>query len=72
MTADQLANKAAAIKGNEEDAKTYKVRAMVAGATAGGVFGLYYGYTRKKSMPVMAVAGAIVGAVVSRLLTPSV
>jgi outer membrane lipoprotein SlyB len=44
---------------------------MLAGATAGGMFGLYYGYTRKKNLAVMTIAGGVIGALVSRLLTPS-
>ncbi len=70
MTADSLSNKASAIKGDNYDSKTIRNRATIAGATVGGMFGLYYGYTRKKGLLVCTGAGVIMGAILSRLLMP--
>lgn len=71
MTADQLAAKGSSITGaNGYDPKSLRNRAMITGATIGGCFGLYYGYTRKKNMLVMAGAGALMGGILSRLIMP--
>jgi hypothetical protein len=71
MTADDLANRASAITGSSEyDTKIQRNRAMIAGATIGGLGGLYYGFSRKKNMLVYCGAGAVVGALLSRLLMP--
>lgn len=71
MTADQLANKVSAIKGTDQyDTATIRNRATIAGACIGGLGGVYYGYTRKKNILVMGATGALVGAILSRLIMP--
>ncbi len=71
MTADQLAAKSAAIKQTDQyDSTSIRNRAMITGAVVGGIFGLYYGYTRKKNMLVMTGAGALIGGILSRLIMP--
>lgn len=69
--ADELKRKANAIMGNNAyDTKSIRIRATIAGACVGGMFGVYYGYTRKKSILATTAIGAIGGAILSRLLTP--
>jgi hypothetical protein len=71
VTADQLSNRASAIKGTDQyDTNTLRNRATMTGAVIGGLGGVYYGYTRKKNVLVMGVAGVIVGAILSRLIMP--
>lgn len=71
MTADQLANKTSAIKGTDQyDTSTLRNRATITGAVVGGLGGAYYGFTRKKNVLVMGAAGALIGAILSRLIMP--
>lgn len=71
MNADQLKNKAnSIIGGGGYDTKTVRTRATVAGACVGGLFGVYYGYTKRKNILAMTLIGGVTGAILSRLLVP--
>lgn len=70
-TADKLSQRSSAIAGKEGyDTKTVRNRATIAGAAIGGMFGVYYGYTKKKNMLATGLAGLVMGAILSRLLMP--
>lgn len=71
LTADELTRRSSSITGSDNyDRKAIRTQSMVAGATIGGLFGLYYGYTKKKNVLVMCAAGAVAGLLVSVLIIP--
>lgn len=71
ITADILAERASSIKGSKDyDPDAQRNRSMVAGATVGLLFGLYYGYTRSKNVLITGAAGAIGGGILARLFMP--
>lgn len=71
MNADDLNKRTSSILGGDQyDTKVVRNRATVTGACVGGLFGVYYGFSRKKNMLVYAGAGAVVGAILSRILVP--
>lgn len=65
--AQEIYNK---ISNSGSDAKNNGKKAIISGAAVGAAFGFYYGYSRKKNILVMGVAGAIVGALVAKILMP--
>lgn len=67
-TADNLSYKAKQIIGSEDgDTSSIRNRAMISGAIVVGLFGMYYGYTKKKNVLVFGAGGAVVGAIAARM-----
>lgn len=70
-TAKEILDRVHSIKGSpDKEIAAEKNRATAAGGIAGGVFGLYYGYSRQKNPLVWGLVGAIAGAVVVRVVMP--
>ncbi len=73
MTGQEILDKIKSIKGegDESDPNTQCNRAMAAGFITGGLFGLYYGYSKQKNMITTGIVFAVGGLIVSRLLVPT-
>lgn len=65
----QIMDKVASYK-NGGDITKDRNRATIAGGTVGGLFGIYYGYSKKKNVMICAVIGAGLGAILSRIMMP--
>jgi outer membrane lipoprotein SlyB len=65
-----MMNKIASIgTSGPEDEATHKNKATISGAAVGGLFGMYYGYSKEKNMLVCGIVGSVIGAVVARVFT---
>ncbi len=69
VTADALAKKADSITGGDDESIA-RNRATVAGGLVGGMLGMYYGFSKGKSIVVMGLIGAVGGAILTRLTLP--
>jgi len=68
--AKDIFKKVSSIGTGSSDKKQQKQRATISGAAIGAVFGMYYGYSKKKNVLIMGAAGALIGAIVTKMFMP--
>ncbi len=56
--------------GSGTDPESQRNKATANGAAVGGIFGMYYGWSRKKNILVWGMFGALGGAIIARILMP--